>query len=121
MWLRTLAIVIGLIALHGCGSGSGESFTAPRSVTVSWASSPETAVNSAGGGYRVYYSTDPNFVPHGAPAAVVPYAGAAAPSATLSLSVGTYYVRVVAYSSLPVPGGGTAVSAPSTAVVVRVP
>lgn len=122
MQARVLAALISLVVVQGCGPGGGESLVAPRRVMVQWSPSPETAVNEAGGGYRVYYSRDPGFVPSGTPAAVVPYpAGGAHPGATLFLGVGTYYVRVVAYSAMPVAGGGTAVSPPSDPVAVRVP
>lgn len=121
MQARTLAALIGLVVLQGCGPGGGQSFIAPRAVTVRWSPAPETAVNQPGGGYRVYYSRDPEFVPSGTPAAVVAYPASTHPSATLSLMVGTYYIRVVAYSALPVPGGGSAVSQPSAPVAVQVP
>jgi hypothetical protein len=75
----------------------------PRSVVISWNANREKAVNSAGGGYRVYYSTLNNFSTTGASAVSAPYAsGSTAPTSAIipSLPSGTYYYRVVAYSAL---------------------
>ncbi|MGE3261507.1 MAG: hypothetical protein AB7K68_06990 [Bacteriovoracia bacterium] len=74
----------------------------PRSVLVSWTANRETAVNSAGGGYKVYYSSTSGFVVSAGNLVEVPYvSGASAPtSTTLSLVPGTYYIRVAAYSAL---------------------
>lgn len=71
-------------------------------VTVSWAPNRESAVNGPGGGYRVYYGTAPNIDIAGADMAVVPYlSGPSAPTTiTLVLPSGTYYFKVVAYSTL---------------------
>lgn len=88
-------------------------------VRVSWTPNPETAVNQPGGGYRVYHAPSPNFPLAGAAGIVdVPYAsGALAPtSAQLSLSTGTHYLKVVAYSVIN-PAG----SEPSAEVAVVVP
>jgi hypothetical protein len=70
-------------------------------VAVSWTGSREHDVNAAGGGYRVYYSSTPNFSLTGASYVDVPYvSGAAAPTtATITgFAVGNHFVKVVAYS-----------------------
>jgi hypothetical protein len=75
----------------------------PRSVTVSWTANRERAVNAAGGGYRVYYSNTMNFSLGSATAVSAAYvSGSAAPTSVTipSLTSGTYYYRVVAYSGL---------------------
>jgi len=72
-------------------------------VLISWTANHETAVNSAGGGYRIDYSTDPSF-PVGQTTTVdVPYvSGPTAPvSAPLTgLAAGNYCIRITAYSTL---------------------
>ncbi len=131
---RTLAagLVLGatLGVAAGCGGGGGGSAGSggsgtPRNVQVSWAANREKAVNSPGGGYRVYYSTTPGFDVATASVVDVPYvAGPTAPtSATIpGLSPGTYYLEVVAYSALNPPGGsGGSTSAPSAEISVTVP
>lgn len=120
--LKTIApIVLAGLLLSGCNGGGG-SVSAARSVTgtvqVSWSANREAAVNRAGGGYKVYYSTTPGFDIATASVVDVPYAsGATAPiSTTLTLASGTYYVKVVAYSVLNAAG-----SQPSTELSVNVP
>jgi hypothetical protein len=86
--------------------GGGDSFN----VAVSWNANRERAVNSAGGGYRVYYGKIPGFSISGAASVEVPYvSGATAPTGTSinGLAPGTYYFKVVAYSALIPPQGGT--------------
>lgn len=76
---------------------------ATRTVTISWNANREKAVNSAGGGYRVYYSSVNNFSIGSASALGAAYvSGATAPTSvtTPALGSGTYYYRVVAYSTL---------------------
>ncbi len=120
----TLGLAAGCGGGGGGGAGGGGSGT-PRDVQVFWAANREKAVNSPGGGYRVYYSTTPGFDLAAARVVDVPYvAGPRAPtSATIAgLSPGTYYLRVVAYSALNPPGGsGGSTSAPSIEISVTVP
>jgi hypothetical protein len=85
---------------------------------VSWTANREADVNTSGGGYNVYYSTQSGFSIVGASYVNVPYvSGASSPtSAVISglSSSTTYYIEVVAYSSF-----GT--SAPSSSFTVNVP
>lgn len=77
--------------------------TGSASATVSWDENRESGVNSAGGGYRVYYATSPNVATaSNSKVVLVPYvAGPTAPTtATISnLSAGDWYIKVVAYSA----------------------
>lgn len=116
--LRCLALLLAFYTatLAACGGGTN--------VQVSWAANRETAVNSQGGGYKVYYSKTPGFDIATAKSvdALFRSAPAAPTSATLqSLSSGTYYVKVVAYSAIVGPGGGASTSAASAEVSVVVP
>jgi titin len=88
---------------------SNEAFsTTNPSIQVSWNASLATAVNRPGGGYKVYYSTNSGFNPGdgGVTEIDVPYSsGVLAPtSVVISVSPGTYYIRIVAYSALNTPG-----------------
>jgi uncharacterized repeat protein (TIGR02543 family) len=78
-------------------------------VTISWDANREAAVNRSGGGYRVYYSQINNFNISDLSTKFkdVPYqSGTYAPtSASLFLTAGTWYVKVVGYSNL----GGTVI------------
>ena len=106
-------------SLLGCGGGVSEGQSITATVQVTWTANRETAVNSAGGGYRIYFGRTPNFDIAGASFVDVPFVapGPLAPTiATLTLSSGTNYIKVVAYSALN-PAG----SAPSAAVSVNVP
>ena len=98
--------------------------TSPR-IQVTWAANRENAVNKAGGGYKVYYSRTSGFSLSGASYVDVPYvSGAAAPVTTIlsNLIKGTYYIKVVAYSSLNTPGGsGGTTSSTSTEISINVP
>ena len=85
-----------------------------KRITVSWTANREQLVNTAGGGYTIYYSTQSNAALGSATSVNVPYAsGASAPTSTvLELPSGVdYYFRVVAYSTL---GGEIFTSIPST-------
>lgn len=119
-----LALGTALALAAGCGGGGGGGV--PRDVRVSWTANRETAVNSLGGGYRVYYSTTQGLSVAAAPFVNVSYdAGAAASPTTATipgLSPGTYYIKVAAYSALTPPGGsGGRASAPSAEISVTVP
>ena len=98
----------------------------PSAIQIVWSPNRETAVNSAGGGYNVYYSQTQGFNIVDALGVVnVPYSsGTLAPtSASIAdLTPGVYYLKVVAYSALVPPGQSTgAVSAPSSEVSVTLP
>ncbi len=100
--------------------------TSTRTASISWTPNKEKAVNQAGGGYRVYYSTTQNFTPNGSTYVDVPYvSGIQTPNSAniANLSRGQrYYVKVIAYSAL-VPTGATAgaSSEPSQELTVEVP
>lgn len=114
--------------LAACSNGGDASAAMPDNsvaasgagnVIVTWSANRETAVNQPGGGYRLYHSASRDFALADAAGVIdIPYAsGALAPTAaTITLSPGTHYLRVVAYSTLN-PSG----SAPSAAVAVVVP
>jgi hypothetical protein len=91
-----------------------------KSAVIRWAPNREKAVNSSGGGYRVYYSTQNNFNPSGAAFVAVPYVSGAESRATMTatvtgLSSGTYYLKISAYSGL------NAAGSTSTQISVSVP
>ena len=70
---------------------------------MSWTANREKAVNSAGGGYRVYYSTQSIIAIPGASYVNVPNVpGANTPTSALitQLATGIYYIQVLAYSTL---------------------
>jgi hypothetical protein len=77
--------------------------TGSASVTVSWDDNRESGVNSAGGGYRVYYATSSNVsTASNANVVVVPYAtGPKAPTTVTieNLAAGDWYIKVVAYAA----------------------
>lgn len=86
--------------------------TGSLTAQISWTANRETAVNTTGGGYKVYYSRQSGFSLASAQVVNVPYvSGTSAPTSTTltSLASGTYYIKVVAYSTL----AGNQVSAPS--------
>lgn len=115
-------IILLLVACGGGGGSSGE----PKTVTVSWETNRESAVNTSGGGYEIYYSKTSNFDIEYAGVTVidVPYvSGTTAPtSKSIELSPGTYYFKIVAYAEISQPGTGSpSRSDPSTQLKVVVP
>lgn len=91
--------------------------TDPKNVLISWTANRETAVNSAGGGYKVHYSTRMGFPLPADNFVDVPYvSGATAPTSVVVSLTGktTWYIRVVPYSALE--DEGTASSQISVAV-----
>lgn len=108
------------------GFSNEASATTDTNILVSWDGNPETAVNRSGGGYKVYYSSNSGFnLDDGGVTEIdVPYSsGVSAPtSVPISLSPGTYYIRIAAYSTLNAPGsvGGSA-SAASPQVTLTAP
>lgn len=114
-----LALLFGLltVTLTACGGGAN--------AQVSWAANRETAVNSSGGGYKVYFSKIPGLDVAYASSVDVPFtSGPTAPTSTTlrNLSSGTYFVKVVAYSALTPPGGNRgSTSAPSAEISVLIP
>ncbi|MDY6933458.1 MAG: Ig-like domain-containing protein [Spirochaetota bacterium] len=118
---KVLAAVEDL-AFNPMGSDYEWSFTTgvPR-VRITWEANREKAVNSAGGGYKVYYSQTNDFDISGASSIDVPWVSGQTPTSITipltSLSSGTWYIKVVAYSAL----GGGSVSEPSTQSSIVVP
>jgi hypothetical protein len=119
-------VIAFLSACGGDGSASLEGFGPPRDVQVTWSANHEKVVNQAGGGYRVYYSTSPGFSVSGATFVDAPYeSGPEAPTTAIlpMLTSGlTYYVKVVAYSSMTFPGTSTPASSnPSNEFSIKIP
>jgi len=122
-----------VIAINTAGASpiSEEVFATPqlqiiRTVNVTWNANRETAVNAAGGGYKVYYSTSSGFDITDAGVSVVDVPFVAPPatptSTSLQLPTGQYYFRVVAYSALtPQWGNNGSTSLPSAQISLLVP
>lgn len=109
--IRGICLLAVLFLCVGCsGSGAGDGAGNPSlavagigNVRASWTPNRETAVNSPGGGYRIYYASTRDFALDRAAGVIdVPYAsGALAPTSTLlTLPSGTHYLKIVAYSTL---------------------
>lgn len=82
---------------------SGPSGGPTYNIQVSWRANHESAVNTTGGGYRVYYAQTPSVNTATATFLNVPYvSGAHAPTSArlTNLQAGKYYFRVVAFSAL---------------------
>lgn len=93
--------------------------TASGNIRLSWDANLETAVQRAGGGYKVYYSAVSGFNPGdgGVTEIDVPYvSGALAPTSIVApFDPGIYYLRIAAYSLLNPPGaagGSTSTASP---------
>ena len=126
---RILGIGLLAVFLSACGGGGG---TPPppfvcdggSAITVSWDANRETAVNTSGGGYVVYFSKSTGFNPGDANVCSqdVPYvSGATTPTSTIiDPPSGWWYVRVAAISQLNAPGttGGSESAASSQTTVV---
>jgi hypothetical protein len=108
-----------VLALAGCAVVTG----APRDVVVRWAPSPEAEVNAPGGGYTVYYSQTKDFALSQARSVAVDYVSGekTMTSATLpQLTSGTWYIKVVARSTMP-NGFGLTAQSPAAETTVVVP
>ena len=107
-------LLVAVVVLGSCGGGGGS-----RQAAISWDANRDKAVNTTGGGYILYYSQDSGFSVTGAQKVDVPYvSGSTAPTSTsLSLSEGTWYLRLSAYG---VWGGATQYSEPCAQVTVNV-
>jgi hypothetical protein len=98
--------------------------TASGNIQISWNGNLETAVNSAGGGYKVYYSANSSFDPGDGGVTEIPVPWTSGPTAPTSilipLSPGTYYLRIAAYSALNAPGsfsGSTSTTTPQMTLI----
>ena len=119
--LMLLATSLLLVACGGGGSDSAAPAAAPPPpppmIRISWTANREAAVNSAGGGYKIHYSSTAGFSVPASNVIDVPFVSGTAPtSANVTLASGRYYFKVVAYSAL-----NTSGSAPSTEATVLVP
>lgn len=122
--LYAIATSLVLLLVVGCGGGGGGGGGAPAvtlpTVQVSWTENRESAVNTTGGGYRVYFSQTSGFTPGDAGVTVqdAPFvSGPAAPTSTsVSLASGTYFFRVAAFSA--VAGGRESTPSAETSVIV---
>ena len=127
--------VVPALLLISCGGGDGTGpvpasspATPPtiRNVTISWNPNRETAVNTTGGGYKVYYSSTSGFNITDTGVSVIDVPFVAPPRAPTSVNIdllsGRYYFRVVAYSALISPwGSGGSTSMPSAQISILVP
>jgi hypothetical protein len=123
----TATITTGAQDLAGNGVATDASWsitTASGNIQISWNGNLETAVNRAGGGYKVYYSANSGFDPGdgGVTEKDVPWtSGPTAPTSVLiPLSPGTYFLRIAAYSALNAPGsfsGSTSTTAPQITLI----
>lgn len=125
--IKFLSRLIGLLGLSMVAACSARTFQLqpPSDVLVSWTANKETAVNRVGGGYRVYHSKTKGFDVASAEVTEVPYvSGDWAPTSVVlkQLSPGTYYIKVVAYSSMMLPDGSSnSVSPASPEILLSVP
>lgn len=114
-FFRIFVLFFAVAVLGSCGGGGGSS----KQVTVSWDANAESAVNTTGGGYILYYSQTSGFDVSTAQSTNVPYvSGSTAPTTvTLMLSTGTWYLRLSAYG---LSKGATITSTPCAQVSVNV-
>jgi len=88
--------------------------TTLKTILVSWSPNRESAVNTTGGGYKVYYSkTDATVSVVTSSVVNVPFvSGTLSPTTAqlTGLTAGTYFVKVVAFSSRNTAGSVSAIS-----------
>ena len=110
-----LIALLSLFVLSGCTKDSA------KAVKISWSANKEAAVNTTGGGYKVYYSGASGFSVGDAGVTVVdvPYVSGPTPptTTTIFVSSGTYFIRVAGYSA--VAGGTTSNLSPQ--VILSIP
>ena len=124
-FLLTLVIFPALMQIS-CGEEDTSTPSTIRTVNISWNANRETAVNTTGGGYKVYYSTSAGFAVTDAGVSVMDVPFVVPPRApttlVLQLPSGVYYFRVVAYSALTAPWGiDGSTSVPSAQISLVVP
>ena len=108
--------LLAAVMLSACGGSARPTPITSHIVTLTWAASHQSGVNSAGGGYQVLIN--------GKVSATVPYAsGALAPTtAQVTLNTGIYSVAVRAYAALDAQGGSSgSYSALSQPLLISVP
>ena len=98
---------------------SGTTTLVTKNYLISWTASNESSVNTTGGGYKIYYSQTSGFgiADSGVSLSTVNYSSSSSTtdrSATLALTQGTWYVKVVGFNSI----GG--VSSPSDQITIVV-
>ena len=114
-FFRIFVLFFAVAILGSCGGGGSSS----KQVTVSWDANAESAVNTTGGGYILYYSQTNGFDVSSAQSTTIPYAsGSTAPTTvTLTLPTGTWYLRLSAYG---LSKGVTKTSTPCAQVALSV-
>jgi hypothetical protein len=103
--LKLLWVCATLVIFSNCGGNPSAT-----QLVLNWDANHESAVNSAGGGYRVYYAFSPGVDTTQASFLDVPFvSGTLAPTTVTFTNPGqaTYYFRVVAYSTFSPPTGNT--------------
>jgi hypothetical protein len=102
---RILLACVSLVIFSNCGGSPSAT-----QLVLNWDANHESGVNSAGGGYRVYYAFSPGVNTSTASFMDVPYVSGSQAPTTVTLtnpSNGTYYFRIVAYSTFSPPNGST--------------
>ncbi len=116
-------------------SGGGGAATAatsttsvvPYDLTLNWAANNESAVNRAGGGYRIYYSATSGLALVSTPSITVPYVSGLTAPTTVTITGLTIhkpfpvFVRIIAFSALVTKAGATATSVVSNEFPILVP
>lgn len=123
---KLLPFLLILLTQISCGGGGDSAPSGMRTVEVSWVANRETAVNSNGGGYKVYFSNRSGFnlFDNDVSEVDVPYASPplTPTSVRIQLQSGQYYFRVLAYSALNAPWGASgSISMPSKEIMLIVP
>ena len=101
---RKFSRLIGLgllVVLHVSCMKPFAALPADATMTVTWTANKETSVNSAGGGYRVYYGGSAGFNATQAPFIDVIHSGSSTPTSTVINNIyeGLNYVKIAAFST----------------------
>jgi hypothetical protein len=103
--LSLLGTCATLVIFSNCGGSPSAT-----QLVLNWDANHEAAVNAPGGGYRVYYAFSPGVDTAHAPFVDVPYVSGSQAPTTITLTkpvIGTYYFRIIAYSTFSPPNGST--------------
>jgi hypothetical protein len=114
--LFLIAVMSGVSFISACGGG-GPSAT---QLVLNWDANHEAGVNTTGGGYRVYYANAPGVNTSTATFVNVPYvSGSLAPTSVTMTNpaAGTYYFRVIAYSTFNPPAGSSSRTSPDSSEI----